>query len=130
MYRPRGKLAAIRERGMEVSELKIESRQEGEHRVMALAGRFTPNACDLFREVAEAEVGKDASHLIVELTDLEHIASSGIGNLIWLERDCRNAERKMLVVNDNPTIQRVLELTGLDQHFTMARTVEEALALP
>ena len=112
------------------SELKIDCRQEGEHRVMALAGSFTPHACDLFREVAEAEVGKAATHLIVELSDLEQITSSGIGNLIWLDRDCRTAERKMLVVNDNPTIQRILELTGLDQHFTMARTVEEALELP
>ena len=109
------------------SDFKIRVHDAGGCRVLCLSGRFSPEACDQLRTAVENEIEKKPTCMLVELTGLANITSCGIGTLIWMESDCKLAGCRMMLVNDNTAIGRVLTLTGLDDHFTIARTVTEAL---
>jgi anti-anti-sigma factor len=115
---------------MAESELRISVRAAGGHPLIALQGRLTPDCCDALRARVTEQLAARPAKLLLELTGLGHVSSCGVGTLLWIQEDSRNAGCRLLVVNDNPQIRRVLELTGLDQHFTLARTAEEALGTP
>jgi anti-sigma B factor antagonist len=66
--------------------------------------------------------------LILEVTDMPYIDSAGIGCLVGAHVSRENSGRKLVLVGANERLQVSLKVTKCDQLFTMAPTVEEALA--
>ena len=66
--------------------------------------------------------------LVVNMSELRFIDSSGVGVLVDVFRRMRTYGGRMALAGAVPRVRSVFEITKLDQFFTMFATEEEALA--
>jgi anti-sigma B factor antagonist len=109
-----------------VADLQIETRNEGGVPLIALAGEFDLSGvqefeAELYRLEAEAP-----GVLVVDLTGLEFMDSSGLRSLVMADQRAREAQRRLAIVPGRPTVRRVFEITALDERLDL---VESASAL-
>jgi len=74
------------------------------------------------------KLGGDRRHeLIMDLTKLTFIDSSGLGSLIETYQRVQSAEGEIAFVIDNPHILKILKLVGLDEIFLVFPNLGRAL---
>lgn len=71
----------------------------------------------------------NAPVLILDVSDMPYIDSAGIGCLVGAHVSRENSGRKLVLVGANERLQTSLKVTKCDQLFTIAPTVQEALAM-
>ena len=64
--------------------------------------------------------------LLIDLSDVPFMDSSGLGALIGGIRRAREADGDVTVACSRPTLTRLLHTTGFDRIVTVAETVEDA----
>ena len=67
-------------------------------------------------------------HLIVDLDDVGHLDSAGLGILLGAVRRARSADGDVRFVSTRPPVQRLFAVTGLDVIHPLADSVEAAVA--
>ncbi len=65
--------------------------------------------------------------MVVDLSDLDYIDSSGLGALVRVMKQVKQSGRKIVLAEPNLLVGRVLSVTAIDQVFPTTDTVEEAL---
>jgi len=109
-------------------ELSIDLKTEdgGETLVFKLRGSLDLATAPTVRAALAEATEKGGHHLIVDLTQLEFLDSTGLGVLIGAHR--RAAERGgsfRLVISEGP-ISRLLNITGLIAVFAVYHSLEDA----
>lgn len=66
--------------------------------------------------------------LLIDLSEVPFMDSSGLGALIGGIRRAREADGDVTVACSRPTLTRLLHTTGFDRIVTVAETVDEAAA--
>ncbi|MCR6630034.1 MAG: STAS domain-containing protein [Magnetospirillum sp.] len=107
--------------------MKMETHETGGAVVVALAGeidlQYSPNVRRQLMDLMFAR-----RDVLVDLARVVYIDSSGIASLVEAYQMARkNATRFVLVAVSQPVL-RVLQLARLDKVFTLADSVEAALA--
>lgn len=69
-----------------------------------------------------------ANMLIIDVSDMPYIDSAGIGCLVGAHVSRENSGRKMVLVGANERLLTSLKVTKVDQLFTLAPNVEQAMA--
>ena len=69
-------------------------------------------------------------YLVVDMTDLTYMSSSGFGLLIQAKSLCSSKKGDVVLVRPQTAILDVLSLLGLISLFRVAASVEEALGPP
>ena len=92
-------------------------------RVLKLTGSLTLSCCYDFQDRLRADT---ASFLIVDMTDVKYVDSSGIGCLVNGYIAHHMAGRRMVLVGINKRIRETLEETRVQQFFSIFATVDEA----
>jgi anti-sigma B factor antagonist len=102
-----------------VADLLIETRDDNGAVVVALAGEFDLAGIQRF----EAELGRLEAEspevLVVDLTGLEFMDSSGLRALVMADQRARKAERRLAIVPGPPAVRRVFEITALDDRLDL-----------
>jgi len=112
-------------------EFSIEDRQfDGDTHVIAVTGEVDLFTAPEFKERVMAPIAADVGRVVVDLTGATFIDSSSLGVLIGAHRRLRGRGGRLMVACDVSAILKTLRVTGLDGVFTVAPTVEEALAAP
>jgi len=70
----------------------------------------------------------DSTLLIIDVTDMPYIDSAGIGCLVGAHVSRENSGRKLVIAGANDRMLTSLKVTRVDQLFTLAPNVEQALA--
>jgi anti-sigma B factor antagonist len=65
--------------------------------------------------------------LIVDVSDMPYIDSAGIGCLVGAHVSRENSRRKLVLVGANDRLLTSLKVTKVEQLFTLASTMEQAL---
>ncbi|HEY1653943.1 MAG TPA: STAS domain-containing protein [Candidatus Tumulicola sp.] len=106
-------------------ELKTEKR--GESLIFKLRGSLDIATSPTVRAALNEATDQGKKELVVDLTQLEFLDSTGLGALIGAHR--RAAERDgslRLVVSEGP-IARLLNITGLIRVFAVYHSIDDAL---
>jgi anti-anti-sigma factor len=99
---------------IEAGALTIRSTRDGTDQVVALYGELDISCGDaLQREVARLE-STDAARIVVDLSGLRFMDSTGIRALLQLHAGSRRNGNRLVLLRGIPAVQRVLELTGVD----------------
>jgi len=108
--------------------IDIKSEKQGEALIYKLRGSLDLATSPSVR-AALVEAASEGRHdIIVDLTQLEFIDSTGLGALIGAHRRALEHGGKVrLVVADGP-IARLLNITGLIRVFPVYHTLDDALA--
>jgi anti-sigma B factor antagonist len=74
-------------------------------------------------------VRADSSNLlIIDVSDMPYIDSAGIGCLVGAHVSRENSGRKLVLLGANDRLITSLKVTKVEQLFTMAPTLEQAVA--
>lgn len=104
----------------------IESLQTG-ITVVRPQGTLDMNSVPAFRHTLEAEVHRAGHGLIVVLSEVKFMDSSGIAVLIEGLKWSRARALPYILTQLTPAVQMVIELARLEHFFTIAASVEDAV---
>ena len=85
-------------------------------------------AVPLREALADAEA-KGATRIVLDLTDVGFLDSTGLGVLVGTLRRLREVDGELFLVVSNPHVLRVLRVTNLDRVFSLSQTLDEATSL-
>ena len=98
--------------------LKITTESEGDTLRVALSGEFEINSVDEFRSAAE-ESDTPWRRAEIDLADVVFMDSAALGALVSLSTRAQERGQKVALVRPSHPVTKLLELTGLDKHFTL-----------
>jgi anti-sigma B factor antagonist len=110
-------------------QLKVETRsvQDGVA-VIALAGEVDVYTSPRLKQEMVDLLNKGTSRLVIDLSAVEYLDSTGLGVLIGGLKRAREREGDLRLICDNLRILRIFEITGLTKIFDIHRSEAEALS--
>ena len=110
-------------------DLDFEIRTEPKYTVVEVKGEIDLYSVKLLKEkVSIILEGKKVSNLLMDLTQVNYIDSTGLGILIGIKRRCTEKGGRMTLVSGSERITNLFSITGLNKVFTICKTVQEAAA--
>jgi anti-anti-sigma factor len=105
-----------------------ETRVRGVHRLTPI-GELDLATAPLLESAFDAVFGDDdAEMIVVDLTELSFMDSTGINLLVRMHAACEDADR-LRVINGSRAVQRVLDVSGVRAHLPIVSS-EHPLARP
>jgi anti-anti-sigma factor len=100
--------------------------RHGDAVVLRLAGELDLyNTADVAAAIEEL-AADSPSRVIIDLSDVDFVDSTALGTLVEARRQI--GQDGLVLVSPGPDVARALEVSGLDQHFTVRDSVDAALA--
>jgi anti-sigma B factor antagonist len=110
--------------------LVLSTRSESGHTVIAVRGELDLSGKpQLDAQLAQALSAPGSDALIIDLSELRFIDSSGIHSLIVARRESARQNRPMVVVRGGSAVMRVLSLCGVESRITVADDLPAAMQL-
>jgi len=95
--------------------------------VLAVAGEIDIYTAPLFKQAVVNLVSEGNTQVIIDLSDVTFMDSSGFGTLLGATKRLRPVGGGLHLAGANNTIQRMLHLTRLDTIMRVYPTAEEAV---
>jgi anti-anti-sigma factor len=109
-----------------VVDLRIDTRNDNGVAVVALSGEFDLAGVERFEAELRRLESESPGVLVVDLTDLQFMDSSGLRALVMADQRARRTQRRLAIVPGPPAVRRVFEITQLDGRLEL---VESASAV-
>ena len=100
--------------------LVVRTAVDGDSQVVSLCGELDLANAGTAETALEAALGADGAQVIVDMSELEFIDSTGIALLVAAIGKDGDAARVRFVPSASPAVTRVLELTGLAERLPLA----------
>jgi anti-sigma B factor antagonist len=100
--------------------LKISVEGNGQRRTVRLEGECDIASAPELRESLRPLVPPDVNDLVVDVSDLEFIDSTGLGVIVGALRRIREGGGELTLAGAKGPVRRVLEVTRLDQAIPLA----------
>ena len=101
----------------------------GQARVVKLGGELDLYNAPQVRDALTEATADSPQRVVVDLSQVEFIDSTALGVLIEARARLNN-RRSFLLAAPGLETRRALEISGLDRHFEVRETLEEALEKP
>jgi|SRR5580704_17342935 anti-sigma B factor antagonist len=95
--------------------------------VLLVRGEIDVASAPEFHASLSDLIGQGPEIIIVDMSDVSFIDSTGLGVLVGAEKQMRDAGQALRLVVTQPQIIRLLELTGLDEVFTILSNGNDAV---
>jgi len=95
------------------------ARQNGAHTV-TLKGELDLNSSPGLRDLLHELLDDGKGHLVIELSELSFVDSTGLGVLVGALKKARQGGGDIELSTPTPAIRKALEITGLTQVFRVA----------
>jgi anti-sigma B factor antagonist len=99
--------------------LNIDTEAEGDTLKVTLSGEFDMGSVADFRGAVE-ETAEPWTRAMLDMHDVVFMDSSGLQELLRLNNRAREQGHEVVLVRPSVPVRRLLELTGLESHFTIA----------
>jgi anti-anti-sigma factor len=109
-----------------VVDLRIDTRNDDGVAVVALSGEFDLAGVERFEAELRRLESDSPGVLVVDLSDLQFMDSSGLRALVMADQRARRTQRRLAIVPGPPAVRRVFEITQLDGRLDL---VESASAV-
>jgi anti-sigma B factor antagonist len=97
---------------------------------VALRGELDLEHAYTFDEELRRVEGERPPLLVLDLRRLTFLDSSGLGRLLAARKRARRDARRLLLVRGSATVQRLLAITAVGEHFEMVSEVPAELRAP
>src|SRR5258705_12482108 len=109
-----------------MAELEIDTQKDGRIVQVALTGEFDLAGLPRFEERIAAVESEVPKAIVIDLTGLRFMDSSGLRALVTADDRARKQQRRLAIVPGPPEVRRVFEITKLDTRLDL---VENASAV-
>ncbi len=110
--------------------MAVETKQlESGYAVITISGRLALGGeTEKLNAAMNTLLQKDQKRVILDITALDYVDSSGVGMLVSCLTNVKKAGGDLKVVGANQRIKRIFSMTGIDSLMQMFPTVSEATA--
>jgi anti-sigma B factor antagonist len=105
-----------------------EERSDGGMQVVNVSGEIHVSTAPSFREQLTEVIENGGTALVLDLSGVEFIDSTGLSVLLNGLRRLHQLNGRMALVADNPTVLRLFQITRLDSTFEIFADRESAIA--
>jgi len=109
-------------------DLDIATSLSGSHTVVHVGGEIDVYTAPALRERLDQEIDRGQHDLVVDLSEVTFMDSTGLGVLVGRLKLIRGPQGAMRLVCAHDRVLKVFTITGLDKVFEIYPTVDEALA--
>lgn len=109
-------------------DLEISSASVGALTVVAVAGEVDVYTAPALDEVLSAAIAEGRADLVVDLSGVSFLDSTGLGVLVKALKRAREADGSLAVATESERVLKVFRITGLDLVIPVYATAEEAVA--
>jgi anti-sigma B factor antagonist len=95
---------------------------EGDPPTITLIGEVDPHTAPLLAEGLDTVIDRGATVVRIDGRRLDFIDSSGLRVLVDAHRRLGSEPSVLVMAHVSPTLRRLLEVTGLDEHVTVEST--------
>ncbi len=96
--------------------------------IIALSGEMDVHTSAHLRDSVLSLLEKGARKIVINLDNVEYVDSTGLGTMVGVLKRMTEQNCKLCIVSANPLINRVFDITGLTQIFTIKPDDSEAIA--
>ena len=107
--------------------MRLNNRQEGNVSILEITGSIDINNAEYLQEQIEKNFMGGENHLVMDLTEVDYLDSSGLGQLVAAFKMSVQHGRKVVLAGVNEDVLNEMRLTRLDTLFDFATNVDEAI---
>ncbi|MEI6624372.1 MAG: STAS domain-containing protein [Actinomycetes bacterium] len=107
-------------------DLEISSSRRGGACVVTLVGEVDVYTAPALRISLVDATESGCSAIIVDMSDVDFIDSSGLGVLVSILKRVSEQDSTLTIVSDREIVLKVFRVTGLDRVFPIVPTLAEA----
>ncbi len=108
-------------------DFAVHSREVGAATVIAVSGELDIHTAPDLTEVLSPAIAA-GQPVIVDLTDVTFMDSSGLSVFVTTLKRAREAETTLVLVVSEPRVMRVFSITGIDTLIDIHATLDSALS--
>jgi len=109
-------------------DLRLDVTERDGWAVLAVGGEVDVATAPRLREQLIGLVNQGSHRIVVDLTAVDFLDSTGLGVLVGALKRVRTHDGDLSLVCDEPRILKVFEITGLTKVFAMYADVDQAVA--
>jgi anti-sigma B factor antagonist len=99
----------------------------GDRAILQVTGEVDVYTAPMLREQLRDLAAKGAVHLIVDLSRVEFLDSTGLGALVGGLKRLREAHGSLALVVSTPRTLRIFQITGLTNVLAVNRSLQDAI---
>ena len=107
--------------------IKVETRTVQSTPVIHVRGVVDLSTSPQLRDALLENARLTTGPILVDLSQVPYMDSSGVGTMVYLKRAGDRAGREVVLIGLSPRVRSLFEITHLDRFFRMAADVAEAL---
>ena len=96
--------------------------------VLAPQGDVDMNASPALRASIRPLVSKDKSRVVIDLSGVPYMDSSGVATLVEAMKLVRNHKGSLALCGMNDRVRGIFEIARLDQYFSIHDSIDAAIA--
>jgi len=96
-------------------------------KILTVAGEIDVYTAPQFKEAVNGIIAGGQKHLIIDLSDVTYMDSSGFGTLLSATRRLRPQGGTINLVKCNSSIDRILRITRLNTVFNTYDSIDDAI---
>jgi anti-sigma B factor antagonist len=110
-----------------VTLLSFQTTVTGDTAVIALSGELDVAGASLLeREIERIVADHDATGLVLDLSELEFMDSTGLRMMVLADQRARAENRSLTIVRGRPEVQRVFTITRMEERLQFVDSAAEA----
>jgi anti-sigma B factor antagonist len=109
-------------------ELQLATRHEGDVAVVSAVGEVDVFSAPGLDSELDALIAAGAARLVVDLSEVAFLDSTGLGVLVKALKHAREADGWLHLVVTSDRIRKIFEITGLDASIPIFDTAQDAIA--
>ncbi|GAA2769684.1 STAS domain-containing protein [Streptomyces showdoensis] len=102
--------------------------RDGRTAVLTVAGELDMETADRLQELLTEQFGQGRRRLVLDLSALDFMDSSGLNVLIRAVNKARQSDGDLYLAAPTPAVRRILEITGVTTTIPPHDAVADALA--
>lgn len=107
----------------------VEKSNHGHSTLLKVEGTIKlGESAQFFAQTLKRALETEPGHVLVDLSEINYIDSTGIGELVGYLGRFRDTGRKLVLVNPSERIRKLLKIAKLDDLFPIYDTLDAALA--
>ena len=106
--------------------LLVEANDRGPWTVLGLEGEIDLYTAPKLKEQISELIGSERSRIVVDLSRVEFLDSTGLGVLIGGLKRARERGGELALAGPTEPVRKVLSITGLDKVFSLHDSVDAA----
>jgi len=105
--------------------MQMTKRSKNNIEILSLKGDFDLSNAKVVKTILDKEITAGKINLVMDLSALNYIDSSGIGVFINTMTTLRGKQGKLVLLGMNPNIHRIFEMTKLLSFFVIIQNEDE-----